>query len=60
MCLGVYSRMDFEKDMFLKEIGLRPLNMLTILGSIVNMIGGFIGPLNEHENLHLVMNKMFI
>ena len=29
-----------QKDMCLKEIELRAQNMLTILGSIVNMIGG--------------------
>jgi hypothetical protein len=28
-----------QKDMFLKEIGLRAQNTLTVLGSIVNIIG---------------------
>ena len=36
-----------------KENGLRAQNLITILGSIVNIIGGEpIWPFNEHENLH--------
>ena len=39
--------------MFLKEIGVRAQNMLIILSSIVNIIGGGrLWPLNEHKNLH--------
>ena len=34
------SKNGHQKDMCLKEIGLRAQNMLTILGSIVNIIGG--------------------
>ena len=34
--------------------------MLTILGTIVNMIEGLIWPLNEHNNLHHIMSKVFI
>jgi hypothetical protein len=38
----------------LREIGLRAHNMLIILGSFVNMIGGSLyDRLNEHENLSL-------
>lgn len=36
----------------LKCVGRSLTNMLIILGTIVNMIGGLIGPLNEHENFH--------
>ena len=39
--------------MCLREIGLHAQNMLTILGSVVNMIGGgAIWPLDEHVTLH--------
>ena len=34
------SKNRHQKDMCLKEIGLQAQNMLTILGSIANMIGG--------------------
>ena len=30
----------YQKDMYLKEIGLHALNSLSILGSIINIIGG--------------------
>ena len=40
MWLGVAPRMDAKKDLCLKEIGLCAQNMITILSSIVNMIGG--------------------
>ena len=33
------SKNGHQKYMYLKEIGLRAQNMLTILGSLVNMIG---------------------
>ena len=40
MWLGVNLRTDIKKeDMCLKEIGLHAQNMLTILGSIANVIG---------------------
>jgi hypothetical protein len=39
--------------MCLKEIGQCAQNMLTILGSTVNMIGGTISLRNEHANLHV-------
>ena len=39
--------------MSLKENGLPAQNMITVLGSIVNIIAGeLIWPFNEHENLH--------
>ena len=39
--------------MRLKEIGQHARNTLTIMGPIVNMIGGGpIWPLNEHKNPH--------
>ena len=42
-----------KKDMCLKEIGWESQNMLTILGSIVKVIGrGGVVPLNEQEKLH--------
>jgi hypothetical protein len=35
--------------------------MITILGPIVNVIeGGSTSPFDEYENLHLIMNKLFI
>lgn len=40
MWLGAGLKMDTKKSMCLKEIGLHAQNMLTILSSIVNMIGG--------------------
>ena len=47
--------------MFLKDIGPRAQNMLTILSSIVNTIGRPLWPLNEHEkSFTLKMNKMFV
>ena len=39
MWLGVDPRADTKK-MCLKDTGLRAQNILTILGSIVNMVGG--------------------
>ena len=41
-----------QKHMCLREIALCAQNMLIILGSIVNIIGTPIWPLNEHVNLH--------
>jgi hypothetical protein len=46
--------------MCLKEIGLCAQNMLTILGLIVNMIGGLIWPFNEHKDLNFDDDKIFI
>ena len=40
-----------QKDVCLVEIGLCAQNVLTILSSIVNMIGRLLWPLNEHESL---------
>ena len=39
-------------DKYVKEIELRAQNMLPVLGSMVNLIGGtYMTTLNEHENL---------
>jgi len=51
MWLGMDLRTG-TKNTSLKENGLHAQNMLTILGSIVNMIGVTYMTLNEHENLH--------
>ena len=53
MWFGVAARTDTKaKEICLKEIGLHVQNMITVLGSIVNMIevGGLV--INEHKNLH--------
>ena len=42
----------YHKDMCLKRVRLHAQNMITILGSIVNIIGRHIWPFNEHKNLH--------
>ena len=39
MWFGVAPRTDTEVDMCLKQIGLLAENMITILGSIVNIMG---------------------
>jgi hypothetical protein len=41
------SKNAYWKDMCSKKIGLCGQNMITILGSIVNMIGGPVLPFNE-------------
>jgi hypothetical protein len=48
--------------MCIKEIGLLVQNMITSLGSIVNiiLILIFFGDLYDHANLHFDMNKIFI
>ena len=38
--VGCGSKNGYQKDVCLKEIGLRAQNMITILGSIVDVIGG--------------------
>ena len=51
------SKNGYQKDTCSKEIGPSAHNMITILGSIVDVIGGLRGegnpfrPFNEHENL---------
>ena len=45
----------YQRDIYLKEIGLRAQNMIIILDSTINIIGGGGGtymPFNEHENIH--------
>ena len=52
MWLGVDLKSDTKKTCW-KEAGLCAQNMLTILGSVVNMKGGGgYMTINEHENLH--------
>ena len=54
MWLGVAPRTYTNRQVY-KEIGLRAQNMITILRSIVNIIGGGGGvacPFNEHKKLH--------
>ena len=49
----------YQKNMCLKEIGLHTPNLLTILGSIINIIGGL--PFDELEKAHtLLVNEIFI
>ena len=38
--LGVVSRVDTKNDTCLYEIGLHAQNMITSLGSMINIIGG--------------------
>lgn len=52
MWLGANKNRHQKGIMYLKEIELRFQNILTILGSILNIIGGTIWPLNEYDNLH--------
>ena len=57
--VGCGSKNGYQKNMCLKEIGLHAQNLLTILGSIINIIGGL--PFNElEESLTLIMNEIFI
>jgi hypothetical protein len=50
-----------QKDMCLKEIGLQDQNMLTILGSIANMIGGDVyDHLMSAGIFTLIISKIFL
>ena len=52
--------MDTKKTCVFKEIGLHAQNMITILGSIVNMIGGDLSEsLTSTKFLTLKMHKIF-
>ena len=52
--VDVASRAKHQNDICSKEIELCVHNMVTSLGSVVNVIkGGPVKPLNEHQNLHL-------
>ena len=42
----------YQKDMCSKKIGLRAQNMITILDSIINIIGRIYMTRDEHKNLH--------
>jgi len=48
----VWLKNIYQKDMCLKEIQLSAKNMITILGSIFNMVRGHVRPLNMHNYLH--------
>ena len=53
MCVACCaSKNGYQKDMSLKEIGSCAQNMIGILNSTVNIVEGFIGSFDEHENLH--------
>ena len=41
-----------------KEIGLHAQNLVTMLGLILNMLGGSTLSFNEKENIHLVIDKI--
>jgi hypothetical protein len=61
MWLGVPPRNGYQKDMPSKEIGLHAQNIITILGSIINIIGWKVyDHLMSTEMLNLINNKMFI
>ena len=47
-----FSKAGYQKDISLNEIGLCAQSMITILGSVVNIIWGIYRAFNEHENLH--------
>lgn len=50
--LGVDLGTNTKNTMSSKNIGLHAQIKITLLGSIVNMNGGHVGPLNEHKNRH--------
>ena len=54
------SKNGHQKDMCLKEIELCVQNMLTIIGSIIDMIGGLYDHLMSKRMFTLIMNKIFI
>lgn len=61
MWFGVTLMMDTQKTMSLKEIGLHAHNMIAILDSIVNIIGGrwdMLGCLMSTTILMLIMTKI--
>ena len=53
------SKSKYQKDKCSKEIGLCVLNIITMLALIMNIIGGNL-LFNEHKNLTLIVNKIFI
>ena len=62
MWFGVAPRTDIEKKCALKKIKLRAQNVITILGSIVNIIGGW--GLYDHSmgtrTFYSIMNNIVI
>jgi hypothetical protein len=59
MWLSVAPRTDTKK-IYLKVTRLHAQNMITILGSIVNIIGWTYDHLTSMRMLTLIMNKIFI
>ena len=53
------SKNKYQKDMCSIETGLCVLNMIIMLASIINIIGGDL-LCNEHKNLTSIMNKICI
>ena len=55
----VWLQEQIPKEVF-KEIGLRAPNIITILGSIVNIFGGtYMTSLRAQESYTVMMNKIF-
>jgi hypothetical protein len=52
MRLGVAPRTDIKKTCKFKKIELCVHNMITIIGSMANVIEEHARPLYEHNNLH--------
>ena len=50
MWFAVGGRTDTQKPCVHKKIGLHAQNMVTVLGSIVSIIGGAYVIINEHES----------
>ena len=59
MWLGVAPRIDTKKT-YLKETGLHAQNMITILGSINNIIGWTYDHLMSMRMFTFIMNKIYI
>ena len=57
--IGYASTNEYQKDMCLKEIGLRAQNILTILNLIINMIGGTYTTTEWAHIFTLTMDKLF-
>lgn len=51
--VGCGSKTGHQDDMYVDEIGLLAQHLLTVLGSIVNIVGRTLWSFNEPEKLHL-------
>ena len=51
--VGCGSKTEHQDDMYVDEIGLLAQHLLTVLGSIVNIVGRTLWSFNEPEKLHL-------